>query len=438
MGIEKKMDYKKEILKEMLKMLHKGQKVSEIKEKYKEWLLQVTSFEIPIIEQELIKDGIDPSDIARLCDLHVELFRESVANKTEFKDLISGHPLYNLLKENEYILKDVELLNLYLEALRFSANDKRIEILEKINVLINDLSSIRVHFTKLQMLIFPYIEKRGIKAVPTVLWTKQDQIKLKLKLFGKIVKRALSDKGEEIDKIIKNGRDLSNSVIDMIFRENNILYPTLKILLSEGEWVAIKQQEELIGYYKNIVIDDLWRSGSKPIHPYQVLAIIDPEKVERLPLSVRKFLRSIKDEDQGFIRKEDINLETGYLSPVEVEAILNNLPIDLSFIDENDRVRYFNNPKKDRIFLRTVSVLGRNVKYCHPPKSVHIVEKIIKEFKEGRRDKAEFWIHMGDKFIYIRYFPVRDNSGKYIGTLEVVQDIARIKTLRGEKRLLDD
>lgn len=122
--------------------------------------------------------------------------------------------------------------------------------------MVNNLSNIWVRFTKLQMLIFLCIERRGIKAVPRVLWTKQDQIKLRLRLFGKMIKKTLSDKGE-IDKIIKSGRDISNSVIDMIFRENNILYPMLKVLLSEGEWVAIKQQEELIGYYKNIVIDNL-------------------------------------------------------------------------------------------------------------------------------------------------------------------------------------
>jgi len=119
----------------------------------------------------------------------------------------------------------------------------------------------------------------------------------------------------------------------------------------------------------------------------------------------------------------------------QIKAILNTLPVDVTFIDSEDTVRYFNQ-SKDRIFVRTNAVLGRKVQKCHPQKSIHIVNRILDEFKSGKSDMAEFWINMGGRLVYIRYFAVRDETGKYLGTLEVTQDVTRIKQLEGEKRLL--
>lgn len=121
-----------------------------------------------------------------------------------------------------------------------------------------------------------------------------------------------------------------------------------------------------------------------------------------------------------------------------VEAILDNLPLDMSFVDAEDTVAYFNTPKEGRIFPRTKMDLGRKVQNCHPPKSVHMVNRIIEEMKAGKRENAPFWIPMGDKLIYINYFPVRDKEGKFLGILEVSQNIAPLQKLTGEKRLLDD
>lgn len=123
------------------------------------------------------------------------------------------------------------------------------------------------------------------------------------------------------------------------------------------------------------------------------------------------------------------------LSQEEINAIFKTIPVDLTFIDKDDRTRFFS--AGDRIFLRTKSVLDRPVELCHPPSSVHIVKKILKAFKEGRQDKAEFWIRMKDKFVHIRYFPVRNDEGEYLGTIEVTQDVKHIRELEGEQRLLD-
>jgi len=131
-----------------------------------------------------------------------------------------------------------------------------------------------------------------------------------------------------------------------------------------------------------------------------------------------------------------LQFETGTLSKEEVEAILDSLPVDISFVDKEDRVKYFNKAEK-RIFVRTKAVIGRKVQMCHPQKSVHIVNKILEAFKTGKKDVAEFWIQMNNRLIHIRYFAVRDKNGKHLGTMEVTQDLTDIKKIEGEKRLLD-
>ena len=131
-----------------------------------------------------------------------------------------------------------------------------------------------------------------------------------------------------------------------------------------------------------------------------------------------------------------LQFETGSLSKEEVEAVLDSLPVDISFIDKEDRVKYFNKAE-GRIFVRTKAVIGRKVQLCHPQKSVHVVNKILEAFKTGKKDVAEFWINLNDRLILIRYFAVRDKNGKYLGTVEVTQDITDIKKIEGQKRLLD-
>ena len=148
-------------------------------------------------------------------------------------------------------------------------------------------------------------------------------------------------------------------------------------------------------------------------------------------------------EDKKRILKETapapegvLQFETGSLSKEEIEAILNSLPVDISFVDANDAVKYFNKAEK-RIFVRTKAVIGRKVQLCHPQKSVHIVNKILETFKTGKKDVAEFWITMNNRLIHIRYFAVRDKNGKYLGTLEVTQDLTDLKKIEGQNRLLD-
>lgn len=422
-------------LKTIIKELHSGKDINTLKKEFKEILNGIKPWEIPFIEQELVKDGISVFEIVRLCDLHVELFRESLLSKSGLSDLPENHPLNDFIRENIELMKDAEKLDLYLRSIKNISNENELErVIKDITNHVKELYDIKKHFMREQLLIFPYIEKRGITAVPRVLWTKQDQLLNKIKKFSALLKDMKSlDKSNYIEILIKEGSEVVQAIMDMIFRENNILYPTLMILLSDGEWKAIKESSNEIGYYK-IKPSNNWGKEVKPIYPYQIESSITKEQLEKIPPWIRNQIKEM--DTYELIRVNDLALEEGYLSEAEINGILGTLPIDISFIDANDRLRFFNK-SRERIFPRSRTVLGRSVELCHPPRSVDVVKKIIEEFKAGRKNLAEFWINMKGRFIHIRYFPVRDKEGNYLGTLEVVQDITDIKKLKGEKRLLD-
>jgi hypothetical protein len=217
----------------------------------------------------------------------------------------------------------------------------------------------------------------------------------------------------------------------MVFRENHILFPTLKALLSEGEWRAIAENEAMIGHYKVEPGGD-WRPSVEPVYPYQLEPGLTPDQMQRIPAEVGAMVGEA--QSHKLVRDGDLELEDGYLSRNEINAILRTLPLDVSFVDSEQRVRFYNRTD-DRIFARAKTVLGRQVQLCHPPRSVAIVGKIIANFKAGKRTPEEFWLNMGDKRVSIRYFPVRDDQGDFLGTLEVVQEVAGLSRLQGERGL---
>ena len=419
------LQYKKEKLKKLLKDLHEGREVEILKEEFKEALKNISPIEIPLVEQELLKERISAKDIAKMCDLHVEVFRESLEKSLNIDEIPQGHPLHTLILENRNIMKDAEVLSIHARSIENS--------LENIRILLKQLSQIgRTHYNREEMLIFPYLERRGITAVPKVLWTKHDEIRYKIKYLNELLEES---KNPDLESLKEQALKLSQLLSDMVYRENNILYPTFHILLSEGEWRAIKEQEELFGYYRAISGND-WRPSEKPIHPFEIDPNVSPEKLMNLPQSLKNVVGGrLKPDESRFVRENDLKLDEGYLSLEEVSAIFKTIPVDVTFIDKDDRVRFFSGG--ERIFPRTPSVLGRPVQMCHPPRSVHIVNKILKAFKSGKRSSAEFWINMGGKLIYIRYIPVFDSEGNYLGTVEVTQDVSSMKKLEGEKKLLD-
>ncbi|MFB0501004.1 MAG: DUF438 domain-containing protein, partial [Candidatus Bathyarchaeia archaeon] len=267
------------------------------------------------------------------------------------------------------------------------------------------------HYLREENVLFPFLEKHGITEPPAMMWKEHNQIREKKKRLHNIVQNRNTVSFQDFKKQLgETARSLSNLLPSHFFKENNLLFPAALRAVTSEEWKEIRKEFDEIGY-----------------------CCFTPENLTAIPEG-----REAEEQKPGALLAPEglLRFETGTLSKDEVEAILNTLPVDITFIDKEDTVRYFNK-SEERIFVRTKAVIGRKVQKCHPQKSIHIVNKILDSFKSGKKDVAEFWIQKGNRLVHIRYFPVRNRDGKYIGTMEVTQDITDVKKIEGEKRLLD-
>ena len=425
---------KKKIIKELLKKIQQTGEIGELKEEFKDLLDSISPLEIPMVEQEMMKEGVEAEEIARMCDIHVELFRESVQDKFNLDRLDDGHPIKNLYLENEEITKSAE--KLVLRVKDFGSGTPGGKKFGELGKLVGKLHRVgRTHYTREEMLLFPYLERRGITSVPEVLWRKHDENRENVKKLLELMDRNSWEGKPPVSDILETANEVSQGLIDMVFRENNILYPTVQELLSEGEWLVIHEQSAQIGYFE--IEPEEWVTDVEPKQPYDITGEIGKEQVERLPGEIKGMVdvSSLRADNYNPIREDDEHLDFGFLNSGEINEIFHTLPVDVTFIDSNDRVRYFSGG--ERIFPRTKTVIGRPVQNCHPPDSVNVVNSILDAFKNDEKEKAEFWIKAGPKFVHIRYFPVRNSKGDYLGTVEITQDVKEIRELEGERRLLD-
>jgi DUF438 domain-containing protein len=375
-------------MKEIIKDLHAGRDVESQKKKFGELIKDVAPWEIAQMEQRLISEGMPESEIKSLCDVHVKVFQEALEHQT-VPGLPAGHPVHTLMLENracEGILKEVESVKDFSQE-----KDKLIAILDR-------LSQIDKHFVRKENQLFPILEAKGITGPSKVMWALHDDIRG----FIKDVRRRAEDNRMEPVAIAA----LVKMVEDMIYKEEHILFPMSLDSLSEEDWAKVRKGEEEVGY-----------------------AWIKPET--QWKASRESFQQSLLAEKIG-----SLNLDTGLLTPEQVNLMLTHIPVDISFVNEHDEVVYYS-ASPERIFPRSPGVIGRKVQNCHPPKSMGSVQKILDAFRAGKKDSADFWIQMHGKFILIRYFAVRDAGGTYRGCLEVSQDVTAIRNLEGQKRLLD-
>jgi DUF438 domain-containing protein len=271
---------------------------------------------------------------------------------------------------------------------------------KNLGALIERLSDINLHYLRKENQLFPVLEKHGISGPSEVMWAIHDDIRQTLK-YARTQTSEL-----QVPLVYGTLKYLLQSINDMVYKEEHILFPMAMEMLAEADWIRVRQGEEEIGY-----------------------AWVEPEKGWLAGAEVAAEARATFDSSA-------IDLSTGRLTREQVDLLLTHLPVDLSFVDESDELAYYS-ATKERIFPRSPGVIGRKVQKCHPPKSFHVVQKIIDEFRAGKKDVADFWIQMKGKFIHIRYFAVRDSGGNYRGTLEVSQDVTEIRKLEGEQRLLD-
>jgi PAS domain S-box-containing protein len=391
-----------EVLKGIISDLHNGEDLNVLKKRFAELVRDVSPVEISQMEQKLIEQGMPESEVKRLCDVHVEVFKHSLEEQ-EIPKPPKGHPVHTLMEENRASERIMASIKTLLDKIG-TPPDRKIFLnnKKKLKNLIRKLSRIDKHYLKKENQLFPMLEAHEITGPTQVMWAIHDDIRAAIKA----VKAQIS---QDISSVTINSiRDMVKMIEDMIYKEEHILYPTSLEALSDDEWIKVKEGEEEIGY--------AW------IEPFHVWPT-DSEVIEDIS--------EIEEEEEG-----KLSLDTGNLTLDQINLMLTHLPVDITLVDENDRVAYYSSGK-ERIFPRSPGVIGREVQKCHPPNSVHVVTKILDEFKAGTKDVAEFWIRVKGRLIYIRYFAVRNADGKYKGTLEVSQDVTDLKKLEGERRLLD-
>ena len=396
---------RKKAVKEVIQRLHAGESVEELQEEFGHAIQGATAGEIADAERALIGEGVSISEIQRLCDLHVAVFRQTL-DEEPTPESLPGHPVFTFRMENEVTQRLLESMKATLD--KWQAGNAT--ALESLHQQAENLTAIEKHYSRKENLLFPYLEKKGFEGPSAVMWGVDNQIRAQIKQFRTTLAVSEPDSAEASSQFAQLAQDIR----EMIYKEEKILFPEAINRLSETEWGEIRQQEEEIGYF-NVTPRTTWQPDSQqdtqPIRPARKEG--ETNVSDLLPL------------DTGALTKDQINL------------LLTHLPIDVTFVDENDEVRYFTRGK-ERIFERSPAIIGRAVTKCHPPQSVHRVEIILEDFRTGKRDVAEFWIQMGSKFVHIRYFALRDAQGTYRGCIEVSQEVSNIRELQGEKRLLDD
>ncbi|MGD2143696.1 MAG: DUF438 domain-containing protein [Anaerolineae bacterium] len=402
---------RKHALKGVLRRLHEGGTVEEVQAEFAALLDDVGATEIAQIEQELIEEGMEETEIQRLCDVHVAVFRESLEAQ-ESPDTVPGHPVYTFLAENAAA---GGVLNALQDALGRLKAELTADSLDRARERLRELREYEKHYLRKENILFPYLEKHGFTGPSSVMWAIHDEIRDGWKELDALLSRRPEDADEAFVTAIDQGFEpLADAIRQMFYKEENILYPTSLEKLSGGEWWQIRMQSADIGY-----------SYVKPGDDWP------PEETGL------KAMRALGEREEAPSPEGLLHLETGTLTPEEVNLLVNHLPIEISFVDADDKVRFFSQTG-ERIFPRSPAIIGRQVQKCHPPASIHRVEQILDDFRAGRRDEAEFWIQMDGRFIHIRYFAMRDDNEQYRGTLEVVQDITHSRQLKGERRLLDE
>lgn len=396
---------RKSKLKELILKLHAGHSEETVRQELLQSLSQIPYGEVVEVEQELIAEGLPESEILKLCDAHSAVL-EGRVDLSGSQEVPDGHPIDVMVKENDELKKVTSQIATTLAEISGGDAEGFQNRVRKLRGLFNNLFDVDKHYQRKEYLLFPFLEQEGITGPPKVMWGKHDEIRDLIKGSIEILQTPDLTKNDLLaaaDIILKPA---IKGVNEMTQKEEEILFPMSLDKLTEAHWYEISKQSLEIGF-----------------------CLYDPPK-DWIPEGAIE--TSINDIQKS---GSNIQLPSGSFSTEELLSILNTLPIDMTFVDKDDKVKYFSQ-SAERIFQRNRAILNRDVRHCHPPASAHIVDKIIDDFRSGRQSRAPFWINMGGKFIHIEYFALRNDKGEYLGTLEVSHDLTKYRALEGEQRIL--
>jgi uncharacterized protein len=395
---------RKDLLKHMILQLHNGDAPELVRKRLVELLKSIPYVEVVEVEQELISEGLPIEEVLRLCDIH-QMVLDGNIDQSGARPVPAGHPVDTFMKENRELEKVVTELEKLFSIVKTLGKQEINQWLIKVHTQLNSLMDVDKHYKRKEYLVFPFLEKYEITGPPKVMWGKHDEIRA-------LLKASIEAVGSKDDLSIDELSALTDLVFipavkgvsDMISKEEEILLPMCMDKLTDDEWFAVYRQTNELGY-----------------------CLYDPQ-IEWKPdgTAIGEVI---------YNKENSIQLKTGSFNLNEMEALFKTLPIDITFVDKDDKVKFFS-LGPDRVFTRNRAIIGRDVRMCHPPSSVHVVEQILSDFKTGKENSAAFWITMQEKFIYIEYIALRDPDGSYLGTIEFTQDLTKLRKLQGDQRLL--
>lgn len=382
-------------LTEYLQRLGAGEELEEVRKDFIKEFSDVQASEIMEAEQELMEQGTPLEEVQRLCDVHAALFHgvtpeEEMKKRQSFEqkeygnksqqaqelEQVEGHPLHTLTKENQALLKLLQ---------QFAGSEDE--------NLLSIIGQFAVHYAKKGDLLYPHLKvKYGIAGPSDVMWTVDDEIRDE---YSALMRE--SQRGDEWNKRLKA---VLKRIEEMVHKEQNILFPICAVNFTKEEWMGIYRDAK----------DYIVCFGVEDIHWQEA-------------------------EDQEIVRensgKDEIVLPGGHMTLEQLTALLNTVPLEITFIDVDNINRFFNEGPK--VFKRPGMALDREVFSCHPPKIEPMVRAIIDDFRHGRKDRVPVWMEKGGRTMLVTYMAVRDKTGKYVGTAEFVQDMEFAKEHFGKK-----
>lgn len=364
-------------------------------DRYLDEIKTITPMDLIYIENKQLEMGLSPREMLSFVDKLINVFYKYL-KEFPWKRPDTGSFLYFMMLENEEFQKR---LKGFKEVVK---QEDWVKEKAEILVFLKEMSLYEEHMLKLENILFPTLEKarkrfNGMQ----IMWALHDEVRKNLKNLYQLVENQEIDQ-KEIN--VEIGL-LYFQLYGMVQKQELILFPAATEVLSEEDfnWMHYQSREYGFPYIE------------KPQH------FTKPKK----PVTIK----------ETFSENTVLKLETGVLNLEQVKAMLDVLPLDMTLVDDQDQVVYFSRPK-ERLFPRSTAIIGRNVRNCHPPDSVHVVEQILSAFKAGRKDQASFWIQRKDQFILIQYAALRTPDGVYLGTLEMSQEVSGIRALEGQRRLL--
>jgi len=386
-------------LSEYIQGLMKDEERRQLYDRYKKDFENVTPQEIFGAFHILLEKGIEPKELLVILDKVINVFYKALSTY-EWKKPEKDSFLDFLMKENHALIVKLEGIKELLEEKDLQARK------EGLIPGIKELLGFNAHYLKKENILFPYLEKKMDKfSGVAIMWSLHDMARAQIK---KTIECLETENCNEAALNEQMG-SLLFVLYGLVKKEELILFPAASEVIEKNEWAEMQKQSVEYDF------------------PFIKRPKLQPE--------------SFQESESGKDRSTEMNgtctfkTETGELDFEQILMVFNALPVDLTFVDENNKVKYFTRPK-DRIFPRSAAIIGRDVDKCHPPESVHVVHKIVDSFRAGKQDTATFWINMNGKTILIQYFALRNAKGEYKGVLEASQDITEIKSLDGERRLL--